>query len=161
MGFKRRGQGYQLWWVIDIILFASLILMMIFVVNDIIKNTKFERKYMAKDIALAVNNLYASPNDLVFFYVETEFPFAVRFEKNKVMVIDPTTGEVTAEEHLFIEDTNIGFEYGLISPITTKRFGTQIKYVLPLGFKKTSTSIIPFVVKESSSVEPGTIITSK
>ncbi len=151
--FKRGSSDLVLWYAINFFILALVLLPMLIKIIDIKDNMGFEQRYLVKDIALLVNNIYASPNDLFLVYTENEFPFSVRFTEGKVEVLG-MLGELNPKEFYFIEDENIEFVYREINPIEIDKGEEQVS-IIPLGFKKKESQIEPFSYVRTSDLLGG------
>ena len=55
-----------------------------------IKGQTLEKKYIARDIALVLDAVYAVPGDLEYIYSEQSYPYVVEFKDGKVCVTKST-----------------------------------------------------------------------
>ena len=150
---NKRGDTRQvLWWVINLFFLAVILFAMLNIIISIRKNFAFERRFMAKDIGLLTNTLYASPNNILYVYPETDFPFNIEFEQNKVIITDTFEGDLTAAEYYFVEDENIDFVYKKIMPNIFKDATGDEKALITLGLQKSSAKIKPFSIVKTSDV---------
>ena len=73
------------------ILFAGFLLLGI--VNkslEDIKGETLEKNYIARDIALVLDTVYAVPGDLEYAYSEQDYPYVVEFKEGKVCITKNT-----------------------------------------------------------------------
>jgi hypothetical protein len=153
MSLKKRGQSHDvLWWVLNLFFLAIILLTLLYIINSILNNNMFERKYLAKDVALVMNNMYASPNTVLFVYTENQFDFDVRFQKNKVMAMKPKEGEVTGITYPFIEEDAMAVNYKKIKSSVVQIGDEKQNFLLALGFKKTPSRINPMAIINTEEV---------
>ncbi|MFH2019890.1 MAG: hypothetical protein ABIJ34_00600 [archaeon] len=148
----KRGQTNEvLWWLINLFFLAVILMSILYVINSLLNNNNFEKRYLAKDLALVMNNLHSAPNNVFFVYTENEFDFDVRFEKNKVTVYNPKEGELTGKSYPFIEDEGLKIRYKKIKSSLVDE-DKEKNYLLALGFKKTPARINPIAIINTEEV---------
>jgi len=72
--------------VIEAIMLAVFVYILFTFVSDIRGNTIFEKNYFARDLAMMVNTVYASPQDLVYVYPDNTSRFYITIKDNKVRI---------------------------------------------------------------------------
>ncbi|MBI2655904.1 hypothetical protein HYX06_05790 [Candidatus Woesearchaeota archaeon] len=83
-------------------------------INDVSKQTIFEKNYLARDMALLINTLYTAPGDVSYTYNENaaKSKFIYGFSPNKVEVYEKE--EALQQNHpfyLFAENKDIALTY--------------------------------------------------
>ena len=128
MGYKRgakfldskKGMDIELWFnVFELVIVFSVGLVLLDTINSEVKGTAFEKNYFARDSALLINTIYASPGDINYNYPEKTGNFIFDFKQNKVAVYEQhelVEGGVT--EYPFAEDISYTFFYNKLSPKT-------------------------------------------
>ena len=124
---KKASEVMPLATVIEFILILIVVAMMATIISRETSSTKFEKRFLAQDIAMFIDTLYASPNDLVVRYPQ-DFDYNIVFDMGKVTVYEESVSD--GEYFSFTEDPNIEFQYKTVSDNT-------------LIFIKTSTKITP------------------
>lgn len=120
----KKGITHDLFFNVFELLLAFIVAFALFnFVNDIIKQTIFEKNYLTRDLALIINTLYAAPGEVVYNYDEDVGEFIIDFTGD----IDNTDNKynrvsVYLEEesirnifYLFAEDKNLPFQYKILS----------------------------------------------
>lgn len=117
----KKGITHDLFFNVFGLLLAFIVALALFnFVNDIIKQSIFEKNYLARDLALVVNTLYAAPGEVVYIYGEDTDKFIIDFTGN--IEEDYNKVSVYLEEesnrnifYLFAEDKNMPFQYKILS----------------------------------------------
>ncbi|MBU0756454.1 MAG: hypothetical protein KKF44_00175 [Nanoarchaeota archaeon] len=122
-------------YIIGLVISIFAIVLMIQIVKDQYNDLSFEKEYLAKDIALLVDTIYASPNDMIVAYPQNKLSFSFRFEEGRVCVFDEF-GEKCA---YFSEDAETEFIYGELTP----NVKIDDKLYTPLVFEKKENRIEP------------------
>ncbi|MBW2970900.1 hypothetical protein KY320_01935, partial [Candidatus Woesearchaeota archaeon] len=60
-------------------------------IRDINNNTIFEKNYLARDTAMVINTLYASPSPIVYNYPENISGFSIRFSSHRAQIKDKSS----------------------------------------------------------------------
>ena len=74
--------------------------------SDVENSTIFEKNFLARDIALTIDSVYASPQDLVYVYAENTSEFHITIKKNKVRVKAPLQEGEEVEKIFWFADEN-------------------------------------------------------
>ncbi len=103
--------------IFELILAGIVIFSLYNFINDVSEKTIFEKNYIARDMALLVNTLYAAPGDVSYIYNEDtdKFKFVYGFMPNKVEVYEKE--EALQQNHPFYpfaENKKMMFDYGTI-----------------------------------------------
>lgn len=126
MGYKRgakfldskKGMDIELWFnVFELVIVFVAGLVLLETVNSEVKGTAFEKNYFARDSALLINTIYASPGDIEYNYPDKTGNFIFDFKQNKVGVYEQhelVEGGVAG--YPFAEDINYYFIYKKILP---------------------------------------------
>ena len=150
---QKKAQTFEtLWWLINFFLLAVILISMLLVISDLNSSTALERKYIAKDIALLVNNLYASPNNVLYYYPENEFPFGVKFEDSQVKVLGSIESDLVSKNYFFVEDSHIVFRDKEFGPFPIGEYSGDETIFIPLGFRKFPDLIEPFSILSTADV---------
>ena len=103
-----------IWFLIDLVVSIAVFFMLLAYVDQIGESLTFERDFLAKDIALLIDSIYASPSSLTLKYPQNTFWFDYKFEDNGVTVSEKGLGKKSQSE--FIRDNNLEFTEKTISP---------------------------------------------
>ena len=143
---KRGSEVLPMSTLIEFILLAIVVSLMILVIAKQSSSTRFEKTFLAKDIAMFVDSIYASPNNLVVKYPQKTHDFSFRFEKSKVIVFNKEESFTLEESFPFTEDTKIEFEYKVIPPEQENEGKVEVvgESNIPIIFRKSPTKITPF-----------------
>ncbi|MFH0875484.1 MAG: hypothetical protein V1859_06085 [archaeon] len=141
--------------LLDLILIIVVVFSFFGEIWLISKSTWFEKRYLAKDISILTDAIYASPNDLEILYPENTFTFTVLFEKNKVTILDRKDKETLSQTGIlnyFTEDENIKFIYKELNPGKA----TNLLKIMDTQNKK---NLVPIVfTKKSDEIEPKLLV---
>jgi hypothetical protein len=111
------------------------------------QDTKYDKLFLAKDIAMFVDSIYASPNELVIKYPQNTYDYSYKFEESKITVFKKSESEILGQSYIFSEEKNIKFEYKTINTSTEESEDELIinseEGNVPLIFVKNSNEIIP------------------
>ncbi|OGM02200.1 hypothetical protein A3K72_00820 [Candidatus Woesearchaeota archaeon RBG_13_36_6] len=75
-------------------------------VNTVRSGTVFEKNYIARDLAMVVNTVYASPQDLVYVYPTNTSLFYVTIKDHKVRVTDVAMEPESVDKIYWYADEN-------------------------------------------------------
>ena len=78
----------QLYQLFEILVFLFYAYIMYSFVNDVNNSTIFEKNYIARDIAMVTNTLYASPGYVSYDYPENISRYQINIKSNKVRIKD-------------------------------------------------------------------------
>lgn len=122
---NKRGLEHELFFtVFEIILVAVIVFALLSFVNDVAKQTIFEKNYLARDLALLINTIYASPGEITYSYKENTNDFTFNFHDNKVEVYKDEESEQKIF-YLFAQNKKIPFGGKTLRP---KQKGTEIDF---------------------------------
>lgn len=146
MFVKKRGFGKKailgnvLFFLIDLIILVIVFFLMLWYVDQVVESTTFEKNFLARDSALLIDALYASPGNIAIDYPQNTFWFSFNFDKNKVEVYEAGSSSIRKPDSYFIEDKNIKFEHKEIKPEREVENKESIieKYFTPLSYFYTS-----------------------
>lgn len=127
---KNRGRGiaingkkgiiHEMFFNIFEIVLAFIVILALFnFVNDIVKQTIFEKNYLARDLAVLTNTIYAAPGELIYNYNENvkEFEFSFGFKPNNIEIYENIKKQkelAAIVTYPFAEDKTIPFGYKII-----------------------------------------------
>lgn len=131
-----------------LLLVAGLIAMIIIRETN---NDTFEKRFLAKDIAMFIDTLHASPNTILVRYPEDTFQYTYEFKKPKVTIYKENQKELS-ETFVFSMQKDIIFIDKKIAPADNVKIvdGSEDTNI-PIIFIKTKRKIEPFsglLVKE-------------
>ena len=112
---KRGILEEPLWFLIDLIIISIVFYYSASYVDQITSTTIFEKIFLSKDIALLIDSLYASPEEIELQYPQNTLWFGYGFDHNKVSVFEKKLF-ITKRESYFMEDKNMGFTPVTLSP---------------------------------------------
>ncbi len=78
----------------EIMVFVVITLALLMYVRDLSEKTIFEKNFIARDTAMVVNTMYASPYTTVYLYPENTSMFTLRFNDQRVEVFDLDESEI-------------------------------------------------------------------
>ena len=126
MGYKRgakflnskKGMDIDLWFnVFELVIVFLAGLILLDTVNSEAKGTTFEKNYFARDSALLINTIYASPGDIEYNYPDKTDNLIFDFKQNKVGVYEQHEQvEGGVVEYPFAEDIIYTFFYTKLLP---------------------------------------------
>jgi hypothetical protein len=114
MFLKKRGKKATIfekpiWFLIDLLIAVIVFLMLLSYVDQLGESLTFERDFLAKDIALLVDTLYASPGSLTLKYPQNTFWFGYQLKDNEVQVIEK--GLISKKSYgQFTKDTKLDLQ---------------------------------------------------
>lgn len=88
----KRGMELPLWVIIELVLLGVIIAFFLFYINDIKKDTYFEKTFVAKDLAFLLQKIQSSPGNIKFHYFQENFQpenYDFSFDKNYVGIFEP------------------------------------------------------------------------
>lgn len=108
----KKGISHDLFFnVFELVLAFVVVLALFNFVADVVEQTIFEKNYLARDLALFVNILYAAPGKVVYTYEEDARDFILNFTENRIAVYDAgQDGDEVNTFYLFAENKNRQFE---------------------------------------------------
>ena len=118
---KRGAEEDTLSWIIELGLIALLFTTMLMLVHEVRTSTILEKNYLAREFALLLDTVYASPDSVKYVYDGDASDFIVLFEENRVKVREERdtlskeywfadAGEGPAEEELTHPDDVVFIE---------------------------------------------------
>jgi len=111
----KKGMTHELFFnVFELVLASIVLLALLFFVNGIVKQTIFEKNYLARDLAGLINTVYAAPGELTYRYNENAAGFTFDFGSGKVDV----RSESKDPENVFYpfaKNDRISFQYKTLS----------------------------------------------
>lgn len=150
---QKRGQitTMVLWFMIDLVLAIVIFFILSSYVDRAAEYTTFEKNFLARDIALLIDTLYAAPGNVITNYSQDTLWFTFKFDKNQVQIYDitenPNPPMSDRALYPFIEDRNLKFEYKIITPgVKAQKSKSILKKTPPFSWLTTNKPII----------EPGT-----
>ena len=107
---NRKGIHLEFFTVFELVLAAIVIISLIMFVEDVVRQTIFEKNFLARDIAILVNTLYASPGAVAYDYGEEIDEFVLWFEDNRISVYGKKEKrEDVSTFYLFADRKNMPF----------------------------------------------------
>jgi len=115
---SRKAVEHELFFnIFELVLVVIVAFALFNFVKSIEKDTLFQKTYLARDVALVVNTLYAAPGDVSYTYVENghDNTYNIDFAENTVSVssAEDKDGSVVPFYH-FDEDKNLKFIYNFV-----------------------------------------------
>ena len=80
------GQSVSIYMAVGILFAGFLLLGIVNKSLEDIKGETLEKNYIARDIALVLDTIYAVPGDLEYAYSEQDYPYVVEFNGGRVSV---------------------------------------------------------------------------
>lgn len=153
---KKAQIDMTLWWLIEIFL---MIILVFFVFNPAIDNQasdlKFYKRFSAKNLALYVDTVYASPYPLKVYYSENTPSFTYIFEEDRIYVLEEGERLTKSTYYSFIPDINKEFRGKTIEPeenIRIEDMQGNILSNIPIAFIATDERVYPSAVAKTSEV---------
>lgn len=84
----KRGNVKQFFVMFEVVFAAIIVLGMLLFVKGITESTDLEKEYLARDIALLLGTVYASPGDLSYTYYIPKNKLDIEISEGKVIVSD-------------------------------------------------------------------------
>ena len=133
---NRKGLSHELFFnVFELVLASIVLLSLLYFVNDIAKQTIFEKNYMARDIAVLLNTLYAAPGEVTYNYNEKVEYFSFDFSNNEVKVYGKDDKESTNIFYPFAQNKNVPFQD---KKLTYEKESVKIKFQKSRDFMSAS-----------------------
>ena len=136
--FSKKAQtDDMMWWLIDIIFLAVIILSASVFIDKLGSETSFQKKFLANDMALLIDTLYAVPGNVYVDYPQNTMWFNVGIKNGVVEVYDKEDKDLQGESAYFVEETERPVGEKSFSPIegyTDKR--SFIQRYLPIFSQK-------------------------
>ena len=111
----RKGISHEIFFnVFELVLAFIVVLALFTFVNDVAKQTIFEKNYLSRDLAILVNTVYAAPGDLEYTYNENagKSIFIFDFKPDKIEIYGQEEKESSVHVYYpFAENKNIPFRY--------------------------------------------------
>ena len=95
---KAEMSSWVMTFIIDLAIVAIITIILLVYVHDVATDTRFEKGFLARDIALLVNAVYASPYDLVLEYSSDRDDFVYDFNNYRVDVYNKVDIKKTEQE---------------------------------------------------------------
>jgi hypothetical protein len=112
------GEAYNVSIKSDILILLVILSLIISYIGKVGENTTFQKRFIAKDMSLLIDTLYASPGNIYVEYPHTTLWFGISFKKNTLEVFEkPTESQKTKEIAHFLEDTNLRITKQVFSPL--------------------------------------------
>jgi hypothetical protein len=143
---KKASEVMSMATLIEVILILIIVALMAMVIAREMANDRFEKRYLAQDMAMFIDALYASPTNLVVRYPQKTQDYSIKFEDSRVIVYRESEGIGMGESFFFTEDAKTKFEYKTIKPYIGDSqiiVGGDVEN-LPIIFTKSRTQIRPF-----------------
>ncbi|MFH1399601.1 MAG: hypothetical protein ABIG95_05825 [Candidatus Woesearchaeota archaeon] len=105
LGKKGDVSNETLFTIFELIVFLFFAYIMFSFVRDIERSTLFEKNYLARDIALVIDSVYASPHKTYYAYPENVSRFQISAKLNKVRIKEAEQeGEHVDKIYWFADD---------------------------------------------------------
>jgi len=121
-GFLKNKRGAlvaPLFWLIDLILIILVLYFSTNFIDEVAEKTTFEMNFLARDLSLLVDSIYASPGNFMIDYPDTTFWFSFAFKDLSVKVFE---GEEVIKkirtQYPFMENQGLKLER-IITPART------------------------------------------
>jgi hypothetical protein len=135
---KRGSESLSVGTVVEFILLLIVVGLIAIYIVRLSSNDVFEKKFLAKDVALYVEGLYASPNKIIAKYPQDTHGYSYEFRDSSVFVY--VSGPIK-ESYPFTGQEGITFEY---KTIVTPNAETEDGKSIPLIFEKNRLKIKPY-----------------
>jgi len=97
---NRKGLTHEIFFYVFGLVLAAIVALALFnFAKEVVEQTIFEKNYLARDIAILVNTLYAAPGDILYTYGEDIDGFILDFNGNRISVYEKR--EETKEAKIF------------------------------------------------------------
>ncbi len=114
----KKGMTHELFFnVFELVLASIVLLALLFFVHGIAKQTIFEKNYLARDLAVLLNAVYAAPGELTYKYNENAAGFTFDFASGKVDVRSESK-DPSNIFYPFAKNDRILFQYKTLSYAT-------------------------------------------
>ncbi len=127
----------------NLVLLAIILAALLAYVRDVVTDKTFEKNFLARDVALTLDALYAAPNDAYVDYSTEEGIFTFDFQQNKVTVSNAKQQEteeqkplekelaidISKGEYHFAEDKDIYLEHVAITSdkLKLRKYKTKLE----------------------------------
>jgi len=133
---KKGSEEMSMATLIEVILILVITALMTLVISREISSDKFEKLYLSQDMAMFIDTIYASPNNLVVSYPQRTEEFSFDFDHSEVTVFKESEGTALGQKFSFTEESATIFEYKTLHPYASES--------VQVIFTKTFEKIIPF-----------------
>jgi hypothetical protein len=134
---KKRGDvtHESLWFMFDLVLTVIVFLSTTYMVDNAVESTKFEKNFLARDVSLLLETLYAAPGVVSINYAQEKFWFSFNFDKNKVEVYDANELMPYKGTYTFMRDNNLELKNKLVEPAVKQgKVGTFLTNIMPVSW---------------------------
>ncbi len=143
MAIKKRGLFKNkkaiisdvLFFTIDLVITVLVFFLLAKGIDNFTESLTFEKGFLARDIAMLTDAIYASPGNVVVDYPQNTFWFSFKFDTNQIQVFEKES-DMIKQGYYFMEDLNLDFDHKLIKPqkeIEIKKSFIE-KYLSPISF---------------------------
>lgn len=136
-------------WIIQLAIPGLFLLTMLGWISETASNDLFERNYLARDLALVVDTIYASPGNVKVVYPTLSRGYTLEFTHNRVDVYDQTVDInpplFRRGIYIYAEDLNIPIQPVVLAPDIDFEVGeapTQEDYVQPIFYKDSEKMVV-------------------
>ena len=139
-----------LFFTIDLVITVLVFFLLANGIDNFTESLAFEKGFLARDIAILTDTIYASPGNVVVDYPQNTFWFSFKFDANQIQVFEKES-DFIKHSYYFMEDLNLDFGHKIIKPkkeIETKKSFIE-KYLSPISFFAANRPELP----EGASVE--------
>src|SRR3989338_6630309 len=85
---NKRGMEHEIFFNIFELALAAIVVISLFLfISDVVEQTIFEKNYIARDLSVLANTIYAAPGGVFYIYDEDVSKFIVDFAPGKVTVL--------------------------------------------------------------------------
>jgi hypothetical protein len=126
---------------VEFILILIIVGLIILIIAREQQSDKFEKRFLARDMGMFIDSLYASPNPVLVKYPQETKGYSYKMESGKVTVYKESQTIALGESYPFSEQTSILFVPKDIT-LTDKKEEDSVDEILII-FKKSKTQIEP------------------
>lgn len=114
---NKRGVESSIWWLMDLFFLVVITFFLLKYVGKVGDTTTFQKRFLAEDMSLLIDTLYAVPGNVYINYPQTTLWFGIQFSKNTVEVFEEENeARGFRGRGDFIEDKRTKFQYGTYKP---------------------------------------------
>ncbi len=131
---KKAQETESLWWFVDILLFALIFIFMMQYIGNVGEQTTFQKKILAKDMALLIDTLQAAPGNLYIEYPHDTLWFGMAVDSDSIEIFEREKDPPNLRQKGFFlgEEQTIIEQKTLVPPSGYQSKKTFVQKYLPL-----------------------------
>jgi hypothetical protein len=113
-GKRAQTEHESLWTTIELVFFALFMISLLLFVSNVWKNTTYEKNFLARDLALTLDTLYMSPQQVSWLYPHNATKYQLRLDQNNVRVTSVgSSAKQDERRYWFADEESRKLDYAL------------------------------------------------